>query len=79
MGASFGISDPDAEYDRVIYSREANISPFIYDGGSIIYGEDGGMCTLKKNGDIIGECALESEDAVFRFGKEEALRPSTRR
>ena len=69
VSAEFNVSDPDAEYDRVIDSRLANISPFIYDGGSIIYGEDGGMCTLKKNGDIIGECALESEDAVFRFGK----------
>lgn len=73
VSASFGISDPDAEYDRVIDSREANISPFIYDGGSIIYGEDGGMCTLKKNGDIIGSCLLESEDDVFRFGKQKVF------
>lgn len=69
VSAEFGISDPDAEYDRVIDNRVDNTSSPIIDGGSIIYGENGGMCTLKNNGDIIGKCLLESEDEVFRFGK----------
>ena len=67
--AEFDISDPDAAYDRVIDNRADNTAPSICDGGSIIYGEYGGICTLKNNGDIIGSCQLEADDAVFRFGK----------
>lgn len=73
VSAAIGISDPDAAYDRVIDNRSDNTCSPIYDGGSIIYGENGGICTLKKNGDIIGKCSLESEDSVFRFGKRRAF------